>query len=86
MEIVGRALLKTQDGEFDVMYDMSRLRDDDSWQKLGKFHFAPEDQERKSPWILRAFLDDGKAIFFQQKGFAMNYRISEDVDEVESMN
>ena len=86
VEISGRAMLKTMDGEEDVQYSMSRLRDDERWQKLGKLHFAPEDPERKSPWVLRAFLDDGKAIFFQQKGFAMNYRISEDVDEVESMN
>jgi hypothetical protein len=85
VEISGRAMLKTMDGEEDVQYSMSRLRDDERWQKLGKLHFAPEDPERKSPWVMRALLDDGKAIFFQQKGYAMNYRIFEDAVEVESL-
>jgi hypothetical protein len=82
IEIAGKATIKTKDGEVAVAYNMSR--DEERWQNIGSLYVAPEDTEKKDPWLLRAFLEDGKAVFFQQKGFAMNYRIS-DPGELEAL-
>jgi len=85
VSLKGRATVKTSDGPVEVTYDMSRDRDASTWPKLGKLHFLPEDTDQKDPWVLRGFLEDGKVIYFQQKGFAMNYLIGEDeCDDLQS--
>lgn len=84
VDIKGECALKIADAQVPIVYALSRFEDPGRWARLGRKHFEATDAGHKNPWTVRAFLDAGKVLYFQQKGFAMNYLIGDDPGQDES--